>query len=180
MKKRVARETIKIPENIDVSVDQNNVSVKGPLGTLERSFFNTPVDIRRENSEILIEAFWPDKKRMALVGTVKSHIGNMLTGVTKGFTYKLKIVYAHFPMNVKVANEEVLVENFGGERMPRKIRIPGTVKAEVAGDDIVVQGVDLEEVSQAAADIQQATLIRKKDPRVFLDGIYIYDRGKGS
>lgn len=180
MKKRVARETIKIPENIDVSVDQNTVSVKGPLGKLERSFYNTPVNIRRESDEILIEAFWPDKKRMALVGTVKSHIGNMLTGVTKGFTYKLKIVYAHFPMNVKVANEEVLVENFGGERRPRKIVIPSTVKAEVAGDDIVVKGIDLEEVSQAAANIQQATLIKKKDPRVFLDGIYIYDRGKGS
>lgn len=180
MKKRVARETIKIPENIDVNVDQNTISVKGPLGKLERSFFNAPVDIRRENGEVLIEAFWPDKKRMALVGTVKSHIDNMLTGVTKGFTYKLKIVYAHFPMNVKVANEEVLVENFGGERQPRKIRIPSTVKAEVAGDDVVVQGIDLEEVSQAAANIQQATLIKKKDPRVFLDGIYIYDRGKGS
>ncbi|MFH0896783.1 MAG: 50S ribosomal protein L6 [Candidatus Bathyarchaeota archaeon] len=179
MKKRIARETIKIPESLDVSVDQNMVSVKGPLGTLERSFYNAPVDIRRESDEILIEAIWPDKKRLALVGTIKSHIRNMLTGVTNGFTYKLKIVYAHFPMSVKVQNEEVLVENFGGERMPRKIKIPNTVKAEVTGDDIIVKGINLEEVSQAAANIQQATLIRNKDPRIFLDGIYIYDRGKG-
>ncbi len=180
MKKRIARETIKIPENIDVNVDQNIVSVKGPLGKVERSFYKTSVDIRYESDEILIEALWPNKKRMALVGTVRSHIRNMLIGVTKGFTYKLKIVYAHFPMSVKVQNEEVLIENFGGERKPRKIRIPSTVKAEVTGDDIIVKGIDLEEVSQAAANIQQATLIRNKDPRIFLDGIYIYDKGKGT
>ena len=180
MKKRIARETIKIPENIDVNVDQNKVSVKGPLGTLERNFYNMPVDIRCENDEILIEATWPDKKRMALVGTIRSHIRNMITGVTTGFTYKLKIVYAHFPMSVKVQEKEVLVENFGGERRARKISIPGTVKAEVTGDDILIKGIDLEEVSQAAADIQQATLIKDRDPRVFLDGIYVYDKGKGT
>lgn len=180
MKKRIVRETVKIPENIDVSVDQSTVSVKGPLGKLERSFFNTPVDIRREADEILIEAVWPDKKRMALVGTIRSHIRNMVTGVTKGFTYKLKIVYAHFPMSVKVNDEEVVIENFGGERKSRKVKLPSTVNAEVTGDDIIVKGINLEEVSQAAADIQQATLIKNKDPRVFLDGIYIYERGKGT
>ena len=180
MKKRMAREVIKIPESLDVAVDQNMVSVKGPMGKLERNFYNMPVDIKRENNEILIEAIWPDKQKLALVGTVKSHIGNMLIGVTKGFTYKLKIVYAHFPMSVKVQNEEILVENFGGERKARTVRLPSTVKAEVTTDDIIITGIDLEEVSQVAANIQQVTHIKNKDPRIFLDGIYIYDRGKGS
>ena len=180
MKKRIAREIIIIPENIDIHIDQNTVSVKGPLGKLERSFYNIPVDISSESGEICVEALWPNKKRRALVGTIKSHIKNMLIGVTEGFTYKLKIVYAHFPMSVKVEAEEVLIENFGGERRARKIRIPSSVKVEVTGDDIIVKGIDLEEVSQSAANIQQATLIKKKDPRVFLDGIYIFEKGKGT
>jgi len=179
MKGRTARETVKIPEGVDVSVDGNTVSVKGPLGKLERNFSHAPIDLRREGDEILIEAVWPDKKRMAMVGTVRSRIRNMMTGVVKGFTYKLKIVYAHFPMSVKVRDEEVIVENFHGERKPRRIKIPSVVKVAVVGDDVIVKGIDLEEVSQAAASIERATQIKKKDPRIFLDGIYIYEKEEG-
>jgi large subunit ribosomal protein L6 len=121
----------------------------------------------------------PNKKKLAVVGAVRSHIKNMMTGVTKGFTYKLKIVYAHFPMTVKVTDGEIVVENFGGERMPRKMKVLGEVKVAVSGDDILVKGINLEDVSQVAANIQQGTLIKNKDPRVFLDGIYIYEKGEG-
>ena len=123
-----------------------------------------------------METDWPDKKKMAMVGTVRSHIKNLMAGVDKGFTYKLKIVYAHFPMNVKVG-KEVIVENFQGERQPRSVRISKHSQCDRKRRRRIVKGIDLEEVSQAAADIQQATLIKKKDPRVFLDGVYIYEKG---
>jgi len=103
----------------------------------------------------------------------------MVKGVTKGFTYKLKKVYSHFPINVKVEPGKVLIENFIGERSPRIAKIVGNVKVIVKGDDIEVQGLNLEEVSQTAANIEQATKIKKKDPRVFLDGIYIYEKTEG-
>ncbi|MEM2537643.1 MAG: 50S ribosomal protein L6, partial [Candidatus Bathyarchaeia archaeon] len=107
------------------------------------------------------------------------HINNMITGVRKGFTYKLKIVFSHFPISVKVQGNTVLIENFTGERSPRKAKIIGNVKVKVQGDDVIVQGINLEEVSQTAANIEQATKIRRKDPRVFLDGIYLYERSEG-
>lgn len=179
VKESIKRETVKIPENIDVTVSQKTVSIKGPLGKLERSFRHTPIDLRREGNEIVVEAVWPDKKVMALVGTIRSHIRNMITGVTKGYTYKLKIVYAHFPMSVKVKGRELVIENFQGERRPRTVKISSNVKVIVEGDDIVVKGVNIEEVSQAAANIEQGTRIRKKDPRIFLDGIYVYEKGEG-
>jgi large subunit ribosomal protein L6 len=124
-------------------------------------------------------AEWPRKKEASLVGTLRSHIENMITGVTKGFTYKLKIVFSHFPISVKLKNKTVLIENFTGERNPRKAKVVGNVQVKIQSEDIFIQGMDLEEVSQTAANIEQATKVKRKDPRIFLDGLYVYERSEG-
>jgi large subunit ribosomal protein L6 len=175
----LAQQTVKVPDDVEVKVERGRVSVKGPLGKLERDFTHAPIAIRIDGRDVVVEAYWPDKQRAAMVGTVRSHIRNMITGVLKGFTYRLKVVFAHFPVNVKVEGSEVVIENFGGERRPRIISVPSDINVSVEGDDIVVKGIDLEEVSQAAANIQQGTRIRNKDPRVFLDGIYIFEHEEG-
>ena len=72
-----------------------------------------------------------------------------------------------------------MIENFTGERSPRVVEIVGGTKVKVRGEDIIVQGTNIEDVSQTAANIQQATKIKRKDPRVFLDGIYVYERLEG-
>ena len=176
VKKAIASETIKIPDNVEVAVDGRRVSVKGPLGKIERDFSHTPITIKYSGNLLSVEFLWPNKKMSAMTGTVSSHIKNMIIGVIKGFQYKLKIVFAHFPISVKVQNNQVLIENFGGERRPRRANILGSVKVTVEGDDIIVQGIDLQDVSQTAANIQLTTKIKKKDPRVFLDGVYIFER----
>ncbi|MEM2385595.1 MAG: 50S ribosomal protein L6, partial [Candidatus Bathyarchaeia archaeon] len=58
-------------------------------------------------------------------------------------------------------------------------KIVGNAKVRISGDDVIVQGISIEDVSQTAANIEQATKIRRKDPRVFLDGIYLYERREG-
>ena len=88
-------------------------------------------------------------------------------------------MFSHFPIAVKVQDKSVLIENFTGERRARKIKIIGEVKVKVEPEDIIVEGVNLEDVSQTAANIEQATRVRRKDPRVFLDGIYVYERNEG-
>jgi large subunit ribosomal protein L6 len=105
----------------------------------------------------------------------------MTKGVTKGFTYKLKTVYAHFPVTVKVNEKEkkVVIENFTGEKTPRVTKIIGDTKVKVSGEDILVQGTKLEDVSQTASNIETGTRIKDKDQRVFLDGIYIYEKTEG-
>ena len=173
----ISREIVKIPEGVDISITERVVSVRGPLGKLERDFYHMPIALRQEDDEVIIEAHWPNKKTRATVGSVRSHIKNMIIGVTKGFTYKLKVVYAHFPMTVKIKGQELIVENFGGERQARSVTFPRTIKVTLEGDDILIKGMDLEEVSQTAANVEQKTKIRKKDPRVFLDGIYVYEKG---
>lgn len=175
----ITREILEIPPRVEARLDFKKVYIKGPLGDVERDFSHAGIDLRLGNDAITIEALWPDKKERALVGTIKSHIKNMMIGVLNGFVYKLTVVFAHFPISVKVKEDKVIIENFGGERKDRIAKILGTVNVTVEGDDVLVKGVNIEDVAQTAANIQQATRIKKKDHRIFLDGIYVYEKGAG-
>ena len=171
--------TVEIPEEVNVKIEGRVVTISGEKGTLTKDFSHAPISIQREENLIKIGIDWPRKKEAATAGTVSSHIKNMIRGTTKGFTYKLKIVFSHFPISVKVGEGEVLIENFTGERGPRKAKIVGDTKILVKSDDVIAQGINLEDVSQTAANIEQATKVKIKDPRVFLDGIYVYERLEG-
>jgi large subunit ribosomal protein L6 len=167
--------TIQVPEGVTVEVEGKTVKVKGPLGTLQEDLSHLPVDIAKTGQEIQISVVWPRKREIGMLGTATAHIRNMIRGVTKGYRYNLRTVYAHFPVTVKVDEKAraLKVENFTGEKTPRSAQILEGVKVNVKGDDITVEGIDLKSVSQTAANIQNSTKIKKKDLRVFLDGIYV-------
>jgi large subunit ribosomal protein L6 len=171
--------TIQVPEGVAINLEGKKVTVKGAKGTLERDFSFIPISINAEGNTVRVWAEWPRKKEAALVGTIHSHIQNMISGVQKGFTYKIKIVFSHFPISVKVQGKTVLIENFTGERRARKAKIIGDVKVKVEAEDVVVQGLNLEDVSQTAANIEQGTKVKRKDPRIFLDGLYVFERNEG-
>jgi large subunit ribosomal protein L6 len=171
--------SIEIPEGVDVKINGRVVTVAGEKGALTRNFSHAPLSIQKEGQVITIGTEWPRKKEAATVGTITSHIQNMIIGATQGFTYKMKIVFSHFPITVKAEGKTVLIENFTGERSPRRAKIVGDAKVTVKSDDVIIQGTSLEAVSQTAANIEQATKVKIKDPRVFLDGIYVYKRLEG-
>jgi large subunit ribosomal protein L6 len=171
--------TVQVPDDVTVSVANKIVNVKGAKGNLSRDFSYANVAIENEGKNVRIWAKWPRKKEAALIGTIYSHINNMIIGVTKGYTYKMKIVFSHFPITVKLQDKKVVIENFTGERRPRRVKITGDVKVKVETEDILLSGINLEQVSQTAANIEQSTKVRGKDPRVFLDGIYTYERNEG-
>ncbi|MHA1594653.1 MAG: 50S ribosomal protein L6 [Candidatus Baldrarchaeia archaeon] len=172
---------VKVPEDVKISIEGKKVRVEGPKGVLERAFDYAPVIIEYdENSRVVkVFSYFPRRREKAMVGTIAAHIRNMIIGVTKGFVYRLKIVYSHYPINVRVEGNKVYIENFLGERAPRVAEIVGNVKVRVEQDDVVVEGINIEEVGQTAANIQQATKIKDKDPRIFQDGIYLYERQLG-
>ena len=170
---------IQAPDDVKVTIEGRKVTVEGANGTLARDFSHASISIKLEGKTVRVWAEWPRKKEAALVGTIYSHIQNMITGVRKGFTHKLKIVFSHFPISVKVKGKTVLIENFTGERSARKAKIMGDTQVKVRSEDVIIQGINLEDVSQTAANIEQATKVKRKDPRVFLDGIYVYERGEG-
>jgi len=171
--------TIQVPDGVEVNLAGRKVTVKGEKGTLTRDFSSAQVSIDASGQTVRVWAEWPRKKEAALVGTVHSHIQNMILGVQKGFSCKLKIVFSHFPISAKVQGKTVLIENFTGERRARKAKILGDVQVKAQSEDIIVQGLNLEDVSQTAANIEQATKVKRKDPRVFLDGIFVYERSEG-
>ena len=171
--------TVQVPEGVTINLEGKKVTVKGAKGTLKRDFSFIPISINADDNTVRVWAEWPRKKEAALIGTIHSHIQNMISGVQKGFTYKIKIVFSHFPISVKVQGQTVLIENFTGERRARKAKILGDVKVKVEAEDVVVQGLNLEDVSQTAANIEQVTKVKRKDPRIFLDGLYVYERNEG-
>ncbi len=171
--------TVSIPEKVSVQVEGRTVSVKGPLGSLQEDLSHLPVSINVDDNKVRLETTWPRKREIGMLGTAAAHVRNMLKGVTQGYRYELRTVYAHFPVTVKVDDKaKVLkIENFTGEKTPRYAKIVEGVKVDVKGEDISVEGIDLKSVSQTAANIQDSTKIKKKDLRVFLDGIYVSGKG---
>eukprot|EP00308_Calcidiscus_leptoporus_P003909 CAMPEP_0119361216 /NCGR_PEP_ID=MMETSP1334-20130426/8584_1 /TAXON_ID=127549 /ORGANISM="Calcidiscus leptoporus, Strain RCC1130" /LENGTH=113 /DNA_ID=CAMNT_0007376173 /DNA_START=286 /DNA_END=627 /DNA_ORIENTATION=- len=107
---------------------------------------------------------------------------NAVIGVTKGFLYKMRFVYAHFPINVAIVNKDKRVEirNFLGEKVVRVVDALGDVTVKRSADvkdEIVLQGNDIDDVSRTCALIQQICAVKRKDIRKFLDGIYVSYKG---
>ena len=167
---------VEIPNSIEVEINNFKVKIKGPNGLLEKDFysplFKKDISIKKNDNKISISTESKRKKVKAMLGTIEAHIKNMFEGVTEGFTIKLKIVYMHFPFTVKVSGKEVSVNNFLGEKLPRKTKIIGDCKIEIKGDEITVTGINKEDVGQTAANLERATWIKARDRRVFQDGIF--------
>jgi large subunit ribosomal protein L6 len=168
---------IMLPSEVSITKDQNVLTAKGSYGSVQKDFTKMPAIIDLQDNKITIKSHGNRKKDFALVNTIQSVINNMIKGSSKGFTYRLKIVFAHFPITVKIKNREIHVENFFGERSARTSKIIGVdTKVTVEGEDVVITGPNIENVSQSAANLELATRIKNKDSRVFLDGVYIYSK----
>ena len=166
-------DTIEIPEGVQVRLEGDFVVVTGKGHTLRRKLSHPRIQLVAEGKAVKVRCEFPRRTDAALFGTFAAHLRNLIVGVTDGFAYEMKIVYSHFPLKATVKGSEFVIENFLGEKFPRKTRIVGETKVEVQGDQVLLSGPDIEAVGQTAANIEQATRIRGFDPRIFQDGIYI-------
>ncbi len=166
------------PKGIKVEFKDQILKVSGPKGEITKDFAHArTIDIVLEKNKIKFSCKFPRRKQRSLMGTLVSHAKNMTDGVTIGpFVTKMKIVYSHFPITVNVKGNEVLVENFLGERAPRIAKIFGNAKVKVAGDDVIVESINKEDAGQTASNIRRICKIRNKDPRTFQDGIFQYQK----
>jgi len=167
------RTEIQIPDDVSAEMDHLDLTVEGPNGGVTRRLWYPDVSVAVADDHVVIESEADDANTRATLGTFESHVQNMLHGVTEGWEYQMEIFYAHFPMQVTVEGDEVVIENFLGERAPRKVPIRGDTEVQVDGEEITLSGPDKEAVGQTAADIEQLTRVPDKDTRVFQDGVYI-------
>ena len=183
---RLIKKEIKIavPAGVNVTTCKaRKISVTGPRGTLHRDFHHVPkLDLHlNEDNEVVATMWFPSQKLTGSLRTTISHISNLFDGVTKGFRYKMRAVYAHFPVNINIDKNGSVVEirNFLGEKRTRVCKMLEGVKSyrdETVKDCIVLEGNDIDNVSKSAALIHMACLVKKKDIRKFLDGMYVSEK----
>ena len=169
--------TVEIPQGTQVEYNFPNVTVKADKGEITRKLRYPNVEIVVEGNEVKIMTSRFTQKLKKIMSTYRAHINNMIKGVNEGFEYKLKVVYAKFPMTVELKDSTLVVKNFLGEKVPRVVKFSqDLVKVEVKGEDITVTGIDKEECGKVAALIEQSTRITHLDRRVIQDGIYITNK----
>ena len=167
---------VKVPESVTVRIEGNLVKVQGPKGLLIREMYYPNVALSIRDREFTIATESERKKILAICGTFAAHLQNMIRGVTEGYQYRMKVVYSHFPIQLKLAGDRVEVDNFLGEKRPRFARVEKDVKVAIGSDEVTITGIDKESVGKTAANIEHATRIRERDPRVFQDGVYVVER----
>ena len=177
-------ETLEIPEGVTVKIEGNNqITVKGPEGgPITKDFSHARgIKIELQNNKLRFTANFPRNPTLSLAKTIINIINNLIIGVQTNYKYVSKVCYSHFPCTPRVddKNKILYIDNFLGERAPRKALYPNNVKIEVKGDDVYFIGPDKEALGQAVANIKKACRIRKKDPRVFQDGVYLYKKQIG-
>ncbi len=166
-------EQLKIPDGVEVKLDGGLVTAKGPKGESSKRIFCTNLIMDVKEGKVIMKSENATKHDKTMFYTAYSHIKNMLEGVSRGFVYKLKVCASHFPIKVSIADNVFAVKNFLGEKIPRTVKINPNVHVKIEGDIITVEGADLEQTSQTAANIEQISKVSNRDLRVFQDGIYI-------
>ncbi|KAF2838710.1 ribosomal protein L6 [Patellaria atrata CBS 101060] len=182
-----SEESLTIPDNVKVHIKTRVVTVEGPRGKLTKNLGHLAVSFSHPKKNVInIELHHGSRKNVATLRTVRTLINNLIIGVTKGFKYKMRYVYAHFPINVNIDKNaetglyEVEIRNFIGEKIVRHVTMQPGVDVETSKnqkDEIQLTGNSLENVSQSAADIQQICRVKNKDIRKFLDGLYVSEKG---
>ena len=168
------------------AIKSRAVKVTGPRGSLELSFKHMPIDIFFEEGsderKVVVEKWFTGGKATASIRTCVSHMENAMTGVTKGFEYKMRFGYSHFPINVSITNgaKRVEIRNFLGEKVVRIVDAAEgvtVVRSADVKDEIVLEGNDIQNVSRTCALIAQVCSVKRKDIRKFLDGMYVEEKG---
>ena len=172
-------EELVIPEGVTVTQDKHMLSFVGPLGKTHKSFRNIPINIEIANDKVRLTKIGQKKRDYAILHTARSIIRNICEGLVIGYTIKMKVVFSHFPITVKVEEKKILIENFQGERAPRITNIVGNTKVIPKGEDVILTGEVWTDITQTAANIELRSKVKNKDHRVFLDGIYVFEKKKG-
>lgn len=148
---RIGRKPIAVPAGVDVKIDGHVVTVKGPKGTLTKSFHKNMI-IKLEGNEIIVERPTEDKLHKSLHGLTRTLVSNMVEGVTHGFSKSLDIDGIGYRAQKQGKN---LVMNLGYSHQVIVPEIDGITIDVPAATKIIVNGIDKQAVGQFAAEIRE-------------------------
>ena len=176
IKRPTITESVKIPAELNVTLEKNQIIVKKDSKTITR-IIDDCVNMVREGDNIVLSAEKARKSERRLLGTNRSHIQNMFDGLSNPWEYELEICNVHFPITVTFdkAKGEFIVKNLLGERSPRviKARCPEKIEVEIKAPHIKIKSYDLEVAGQNAANLEKISRVRNRDRNKFQDGIFI-------
>ncbi len=159
---RIGNKPINVPAGVEVKIDGNHISVKGPKGTLERDV-EQQISMKLEGDILTISRDSDAKKSKELHGLTRSLINNMILGVQNEFTKELQINGVGYRVQKQGNNLNLTL----GYSHPVLFEAPQGISFDVQnGNTIIVKGIDKELVGQVAAEIRT-----KRPPEVY--------RGKG-
>jgi len=164
---------IKLPEGVKARVEDFVLTIEGPKGSASMKLKNSLASLEVKGAEVIIKTGKDVRRSKTIMNTFKAHVNNLIKGVQEGYEARLRICYGHFPITTKVEGEKFIIQNFAGEKVPRKARIMPETEVKVEGSEVIVTGLNKELVGQTAANIELATRIKNKDLRIFQDGIWI-------
>ncbi|GAA5345878.1 large subunit ribosomal protein L6 [Planifilum fimeticola] len=154
---RVGKKPITIPNGVEVTIDGNTVTVKGPKGTLTRQI-HPDMTVKKEDNVLKVERPSDDRLHRALHGTTRSIIANMVEGVSNGFSKTLELVGVGYRAQKKGKTVVLSV----GYSHPVEVQEPEGIELEVpSATQIVVKGIDKEKVGAVAANIRA---VREPEP----------------
>merc|ERR1740115_689930 len=147
-------------------------------------WLHLPIELwlSKNGSQVHARMYFAKTKQLSMLRSVCSHISNLFDGVEKKFEYRMRLVYAHFPVNATITDggKGVELRNFLGEKIVRTVNMLPGVKVEkgtAQKDELVIKGNDIDTTSRSAALIHQSCLVKNKDIRKFLDGVYVSSPG---
>jgi large subunit ribosomal protein L6 len=154
----------------EVLIEKNNQIIKRGLSPI--------IEISLNEDKIILKTRRFGRREKRMLGSAAAHLKNAINGLDKPFKYKLKIANVHFPMTVShdKTNNEIVVKNFLGEKVDRRIKVMDNVKVSIDKDSIELESPDIEKAGQTAANIEKGTKVRFRDRRIFQDGIFISEK----
>jgi large subunit ribosomal protein L6 len=154
---RIAKEPVSIPANVEINLSASDVSVKGPLGELQRSI-NSDVTVEYKDDVLLVTVANDSRQANAMSGTMRSLLANMVQGVSKGYEKKLLLVGVGYRAKADKENLNLTL----GFSHPVVYKLPEGIKAETPSQtEIVISGIDKQKVGQVAAEVRA---FRKPEP----------------
>src|SRR3989344_13291 len=172
MKDDIIKEIV-LEKGVTAEFSGGILKIKGPKGEVHRKLVVPKINLKIDSNKVIVSSIKGTKREKRIISSFASHIKNMISGVVENHVYKLKICSGHFPMNVSVSGDELIIKNFLGEAVPRRVKFISGVTVKIEGTEILVSSPNKEAAGQTAAKVEQLCRITNRDRRVFQDGCYI-------